>query len=272
MTPSRGFPGPAGRVPLIFACFFLSGATGLVHQVVWLRMLGLVFWHTVYAITTVLAAFMGGLALGSYLFARSSARIRNLIRAYGWLEIGIGVYCALLPAFVWVTSALYLSLHGTFGFSYDTFNLAQFALGFALFLVPTTLMGGTLPILSQALIHEERGLGQKVGALYATNTFGAVVGVVLAGYLVLPALGTRSTVAIAAATNLGPARDGGTGTGRRRSRGWPRPLSCSCSRPGISGSWRAAPPCTARGTWRGHRGRAFPRFCAASECSSIATE
>ena len=97
----------------------------------------------------------------------------------------------------------YLSLHRTFGFSYDTFNLAQFALGFALLLVPTTLMGGTLPILSQALVHEEKGLGQKVGALYATNTFGAVVGVVLAGYLVLPALGTRSTVAIAAATNLG---------------------------------------------------------------------
>jgi spermidine synthase len=190
-------------VPLIFACFFLSGATGLVYQVVWLRMLGLVFGHTVYAITTVLAAFMGGLALGSYLFARSSARIGNLIRAYGWLEIGIGVYCALLPAFVWVTSALYLSLHRTFGFSYDTFNLAQFALGFALLLVPTTLMGGTLPILSQALVHEERGLGRKVGALYATNTFGAVVGVVLAGYLVLPALGTRLTVAIAAATNLG---------------------------------------------------------------------
>ncbi len=189
-------------MPLIFACFFLSGATGLVYQLVWLRMLGLVFGHTVYAITTVLAAFMGGLALGSYLFARASARIGNLIRAYGWLEIGIGVYCALLPAFVWVTSALYLSLHRTFGFSYDTFNLAQFALGLALLLVPTTLMGGTLPILSQALVHDERGLGQEVGALYATNTFGAVVGVVLAGYLVLPALGTRSTVAIAAATNL----------------------------------------------------------------------
>jgi spermidine synthase len=191
-----------GRLPIIFACFFLSGATGLIYQVVWLRMLGLVFGHTVYAITTVLAAFMGGLALGSYLFARVSARIRNLIGAYGWLEIGIGVSCALIPLLVGVTSALYLSLHRAFGFSYDTFNLAQFALGFVLLLVPTTLMGGTLPVLSQAFVTQGSGLGQKVGALYATNTFGAVVGVVLAGYLVLPALGIRLTVAIAAAANL----------------------------------------------------------------------
>ena len=76
---------------IVFVCFFLSGATGLVYQVLWLRMLGLVFGHTVYAITTVLAAFMAGLALGSFVFARLSPRIRDLIRAYGLLEIGIGV-------------------------------------------------------------------------------------------------------------------------------------------------------------------------------------
>jgi predicted membrane-bound spermidine synthase len=110
-----------GRLPLILICFFLSGATGLVYQVVWLRMLGLVFGHTVYAVTTVLAAFMGGLALGSYLFARASARIRNLLRAYAWLEIGIGAYCALMPFLVWVASAAHLSLHRAFGFTYDTY-------------------------------------------------------------------------------------------------------------------------------------------------------
>jgi spermidine synthase len=191
-----------GPLPLIFACFFLSGATGLIYQVVWLRMLGLVFGHTVYAITTVLAAFMGGLALGSFVFAQASARLRNLIGAYGWLEIGIGVYCAMIPLLLQGASALYLSLHRAYGFSYDTFNLVQFALGFALLLVPTTLMGGTLPVLSQALVKQESGLGRKVGTLYATNTFGAVVGVVLAGYFVLPALGIRLTVAIAAVANL----------------------------------------------------------------------
>ncbi len=68
---------------VIFACFFLSGATGPVYQLLWLRLLGLVFGHTVYAITAVLAAFMAGLALGSFVFARRLSRLPNLIRAYG---------------------------------------------------------------------------------------------------------------------------------------------------------------------------------------------
>ena len=76
---------------LLFTCFFLSGALGLMYEVVWLRVLGLVFGHTVYAVTTVLAAFMSGLALGSFLFGRRAPRIRNLIGAYGALEIGIGL-------------------------------------------------------------------------------------------------------------------------------------------------------------------------------------
>ena len=187
---------------VIFVCFFLSGATGLVYQVLWLRMLGLIFGHTVYAITAVLAAFMAGLALGSFVFARRLSRIPNLIRAYGWLEIGIGVYCALLPALLWLASVGYLGLHGALGLSYDAFSLIQFLLVFLLLLVPTTLMGGTLPILSQALVTQDRGLGAKVGALYAVNTFGAVVGVVLAGYVLLPAIGNRLTIAVAAIANV----------------------------------------------------------------------
>jgi spermidine synthase len=167
---------------VIFVCFFLSGATSLIYQVLWLRLLGLVFGHTVYAITTILAAFMGGLALGSFLLAGRVARIRNPIRAYGWLEIGIGGYCALLPFLLLLASHLYLNLHLHLNFSYDAFSFVQFFLIFALLLVPTTLMGGTLPVLSQALVKEEAGLGRKVGALYAVNTTGAVIGVVLAGY------------------------------------------------------------------------------------------
>ena len=83
---------------VLVTCLFLSGATALVYEVVWLRMLGLVFGHTVHAITTILAAFMGGLGLGSYLFGRRTAGFTDPIRAYGLLEIGIGVSCALTPA------------------------------------------------------------------------------------------------------------------------------------------------------------------------------
>jgi spermidine synthase len=187
---------------VLLICFFLSGATGLIYQVIWMRMLGLVFGHTVYAITTVLSAFMAGLALGSFLFARISARLRNLVATYGWLEIGIGLYCALIPLLLWVAASVYLALHRTFDFSYDAFSFLQFLLVFVLLLVPTTMMGGTLPVLSQALARDQEGLARRVGLLYSTNTFGAVLGVVLGGYVLLPAFGTRATIAIAVAGNL----------------------------------------------------------------------
>jgi spermidine synthase len=205
-------PGAAGRLSparlwqegagIVFLCFFLSGATGLIYQVIWLRLLSLVVGHTVYAITTVLAAFMAGLALGSFIFARFAGRIRNLVGCYGWIEIAIGVSCALIPLLLWLAAEVYLGLHRTLGFSYSAFSVVQFLLVFALLLVPTTLMGGTLPVLSQALARQAIAPGRTVGALYAVNTFGAVAGVILAGYFLLPAFGNRITIGIAVAANL----------------------------------------------------------------------
>jgi spermidine synthase len=190
------------RFSVLLACFFLSGLAGLIYEIVWLRMLGLIFGHTVYAITTVLAAFMAGLTLGSFLFARFAGRIRNLLSAYGILEIGIGAYSALIPGLLWLSSFLYLGLHRLLSFSYDAFSFVQFLVVFAVLLVPTTLMGGTLPVLSQALVRGERGLGRMVGTLYAVNTFGAVLGVVAAGYVLLPALGNRGAIAVAGVLNI----------------------------------------------------------------------
>ncbi|HET7875471.1 MAG TPA: fused MFS/spermidine synthase [Methylomirabilota bacterium] len=187
---------------VIYLCFFLSGATGLVYEVLWSRMLGLIFGHTAHAVVTVLAVFMAGLALGSFLFSRLLGRIRRLIRAYGWLEIGIGVSCAALPLLLSAVAAAYLGLHAALGLSYGAFSLVQFLLVGAVLLLPTTLMGGTLPVLSQALAQEDRGIGGTVGALYAVNTFGAVAGVTWAGYLGLPALGIRTTLAAAAVANV----------------------------------------------------------------------
>ena len=190
------------RFGVLLVCFLLSGATGLIYEVVWLRLLGLVFGHTVYAITAVLAAFMAGLGLGGYVFGRRASRIRNLIRAYGWLEIGVGVYCALIPALLGLASSLYLGLFRALEPSYNVFSLVQFLIVFAFLLVPTVLMGGTLPILGQAFARQETGLGRAAGVLYAVNTFGAVVGVAVAGYVLIPALGNRATIAIAAITNV----------------------------------------------------------------------
>src|SRR5829696_3970840 len=84
-------------------CFVLSGATGLIYEVLWARMLGLVFGATTLAISTVLAAFMGGLALGSALAGKLAPRIRKPIAMYGFIEIGIAIYALLVPfLFRWI--------------------------------------------------------------------------------------------------------------------------------------------------------------------------
>ena len=188
---------------VLVLCFFVSGATALVYEMVWLRMLGLVFGHTVYALTTVLAAFMAGLGLGSLVFGRVAARVRDPVRAYGVLEIGVGLSCALVPVLLWLASFLYVGLHRLLAGSYTAFSLVQFLVVLVVLLVPTTLMGGTLPILTQALVRGgDQPIARTVGMLYSVNTFGAVLGVVAAGYWLLPALGNRATVALAVVANL----------------------------------------------------------------------
>src|SRR5829696_6692274 len=137
---------------LIGLCFILSGATGLIYEVLWARMLGLVFGATTLAVSTVLAAFMGGLALGSALAGRLAQRIRKPLSAYGW--IAIGVYALLVPVlFRWVDN-LYALIWQQFQPGFFTFSLWRFLLSCLMLLLPTTLMGATLPVLSAALLRQ----------------------------------------------------------------------------------------------------------------------
>src|SRR5437870_3054513 len=183
-------------------CFFLSGATALVYEVVCLRILGLVFGHTVHAVATVLIVFMGGLALGSALFGGRTSRIRNPLQAYGWLEVGTGAWAALLPLLFTWSAIWYPDLFRALGRSYAVLPWIQFSIGSVLLLVPTTLMGATLPLLSQALAGRESRVGRLVGGLYAVNMAGAVLGAAMAGYVLLPWLGNRATIETAASLNL----------------------------------------------------------------------
>ena len=186
-------------IRLIGVCFVLSGATGLIYEVLWARMLGLVFGATTLAVSTVLAAFMGGLALGSALAGRLSQRIRKPLRTYGWIEIAIGVYALFVPLlFRWVDN-LYALVWRQFQPGFFTFSLWRFVLSCLLLLVPTTLMGATLPVLSAALLRHG---ATAVTRLYACNLVGAIIGTLAAGFVLLPSLGVRTTITIAAAINI----------------------------------------------------------------------
>jgi spermidine synthase len=184
---------------LIGVCFVFSGATGLIYEVLWARMLGLVFGATTLAVSTVLAAFMGGLALGSAVAGRLGQRIRKPLSIYGWMEIGIAVYALLVPfLFRWVDN-LYALIWQQFQPGFFTFSLWRFLLSCLMLLLPTTLMGATLPVLSAALVRHG---STAVTRLYACNLVGAIVGTLSAGFVLLPSFGVRTTIVIAAAINL----------------------------------------------------------------------
>lgn len=187
---------------LVAACFFLSGATGLIYEVLWARMLGLVFGATTLAVSTVLAAFMGGLALGSALAGRSGARVKRPVRAYGLLEIGIALYAIAVPFLFSLVDNLYAVIWQTFHPGFFAFSLWRFALSCLMLLIPTTLMGATLPLLSAALVKSAGQTSTSITRLYTRNLAGAICGSIAAGFLLLPLLGVRATIYTAAVINI----------------------------------------------------------------------
>jgi spermidine synthase len=176
--------------------------SGLLYEVAWTRLLHLLFGDTVLATSTVLAAFMAGLALGSYGSSRRIDQQQQVLSIYAGLELGIGLTALLLPLVLQAISPVYVWLHQYLHTRVFLFSLGRFLLAFALLLVPTTLMGATLPVLSRYVVRTQARLGWNVGVLYALNTGGAVLGCLAAGYLLLGSIGVYQTIGLGAALNL----------------------------------------------------------------------
>jgi spermidine synthase len=187
---------------LVGLCFILSGATGLIYEVLWARMLGLVFGATTFAISAVLAAFMGGLALGSAWAGKLATRIKRPLRAYGVIEIGIALYAIAVPLLFRGIDYLYAFIWEQFHPGFYAFSLWRFVLSCLVLLVPTTLMGATLPILSAALLRSPEHKPTAVTRLYTCNLVGAILGTIAAGFFLLPTFGVRLTIITAAAINF----------------------------------------------------------------------
>ncbi|MFN2386085.1 MAG: fused MFS/spermidine synthase [Thermoanaerobaculia bacterium] len=193
---------PSKRRLLLFL-FTLSGACGLVYEIVWMRRLALVFGSTTLAVSTVLASFMGGLALGSWWIGRrADRRPEKALRLYALLEIAIGAIALAIPLLFRGVAAMYLSLAPALEQTPRLFLIVQFLLLAPVIVVPTMLMGGTLPLLARYLIHRLPELAGRIGALYAANTLGAAAGVTAATYFLLPAYGISSTELLAALSNV----------------------------------------------------------------------
>jgi spermidine synthase len=189
----------------VLSCFFLSGASGLILELLWTRMLTLVFGSTALAVSTVLSAYMGGLGLGSYLAGRFTDRLKDPVRAYAVAEAAIGVYALAVPWMMGFYPGLNQWLWASFGDHYTLLSVLRFFAAAGLLLVPTTLMGATLPILARYFVSRPFELGRvslRLGTLYAVNLFGAVAGSFSAGFIFLPLLGVHRTNWLAAGFDL----------------------------------------------------------------------
>lgn len=209
-TEHDGWSAPRAIAPVLLLIFFLSGAAGLIYEVVWTRWLTLVFGTTVYAYSVVLSAFMAGLALGSLGWGRWADRHRQPLKAYAALELGIAVFALLLPGLIRGLESVYLAVYHPLSDRLPSLvqggssllSLFRFAVAFLVLLVPTTLMGGTLPVMTKVLARREDIIGATAGRLYFANTLGAVLGAFSSGYLLIQLLGVQATSHVAVLFNL----------------------------------------------------------------------
>ncbi len=213
---------------IVLASFFLSGAAALIYQVSWLRLAGLYFEGTAYAAATVVAIFMAGLALGSFLagkLTRHQSRVQspesqaasggtettsdeqraasnNLLDLYFNLEALIAIVALLVPLLFTVSRPLFAVIYHAFYGQQSLYHLARILLSTLILLPTVTLMGMTLPLLIEALTREHGQLSRKSGFLYGINCAGAAAGATICGFLLLPNLGTFKTTLVGVAVNL----------------------------------------------------------------------
>lgn len=202
MTSRHSSDSGGALLPLLSVLFFLSGASALIYQLLWLRLLGLVFGVTVHAASTVLASFMAGLAVGSYAAGRIAPRVRRPLLWFGAAEALIAASAIATPSALGALQALYASVHTSLPDSIAALTAARFVMSFAVLIVPTVLMGATLPLVMKSTLSQSSVVGARFGLLYAVNTAGAIAGTLAAGLLLIPAFGIRRTFMVAAASNL----------------------------------------------------------------------
>jgi spermidine synthase len=185
---------------VVVLLFTISGFSGLIYELVWVRLFSHLLGGTSLAISVVLASFMGGLALGSWWFGDRVDRSGDPLRLYARLELGVAVSAAAVPLWIAIAKPLYVGLAHLL--PPGAMTPVRILLAFVLLLPPTFCMGGTLPVLGRFLVQRQDRLGRGLGLLYAANTLGAVAGAFLGGFVLIPALGLLACVAVGVGGNV----------------------------------------------------------------------
>ncbi|MGI9472360.1 MAG: fused MFS/spermidine synthase [Rubripirellula sp.] len=191
---------------LVACCFLISGFAALLYETVWLRQFAILLGTSEQALAVVLASYMGGLAVGSLVASRVVDAVRRPLLTYGLLELGVALAALFVPYGIAFAYSIQSAVLGGKPEPPHAGGLAQglfcFGTAFGLILIPTGLMGATLPLLTRHVVKRDEELGPKIGLLYAINTAGAVLGTMFAAFVCLPALGLRQTTWIGVGANL----------------------------------------------------------------------
>ena len=199
---SRSRSTELARILVVLLFFFVSGACGLLYQVVWTRKLVLLLGTTSYAVSTVLSIFFIGLGAGSIWGGRWADRSRRPLFLYGLFEVLIGIWAVVFILAVGTGESAVVALLKSFSLSRGTGIALRALLAFAFLIVPVVLMGATLPLLATFVSANSQMRGLRIGGLYSVNTFGAVAGCAATGFMILPALGYTRASLLGAAANV----------------------------------------------------------------------
>jgi spermidine synthase len=197
-------PSKSGSAPSWFValCLFGSGFCALIYQMTWLREFRLIFGASTAASAAVLAIFMGGVGAGSIALGKKVERLGNPFRFYGHLELFIALSSALTPLLVWLVRQSYIALGGTLALGICFGTGLRLVLATFVLLVPTVLMGGTLPAVVRTAQTDDDLPRRRVALLYAINTLGGVTGALVSTFFLFEQLGNRLTLWSACVVNL----------------------------------------------------------------------
>lgn len=176
--------------------------TALIYEITWIRPLSLVFGTTLYSVTTIVASFILGLGVGSWIAGKYTDRLKNPLQYFAVTQIIIGVYAILLLLIFPYMPDFYTEIYHVTTPNYELFLSLQVLFTILLLIIPTTLMGSTLPFLLKTISNDLKTIGQKVGRLDGSNSFGAMVGVLVAGFFMISVLGIHLTIIVTASINF----------------------------------------------------------------------
>lgn len=199
---SAAMPSQPDGFPLFTGLFVLSGVSGLVYQVVWARKLQLAFGVNLFAIAAVLAAYFLGMALGSWLGGKYSDRSGRPLVAYALIEVLIGISAFAVTPLLAQLNSLLQPFSEQLNNNFYLLQAARFLLTLLVLIIPTTLLGATVPFMNRGMVSRNTHIGQRVATLYAANTLGAVAGVLLSGFYLIEHVGLTRTAQLAAVLSV----------------------------------------------------------------------